>query len=105
MAISYEYVGKTGGGGKIVDVFEGEKSGTLSFDLPEGRWVVLIDAGRDGSLNPDIALDGDMVFSTSSNVSRVTGAVRGVLGGPHTVSRNNTYPLIIYGVSYFPDPA
>lgn len=97
-------IGTIGGGAEIVDIFEGSQTNTLDFDLPEGSWVVLIEAGRGGSLNPRILFDGTEVLTTSNYMTRGTAAVRGVLGGPHTVSKTGSGDSTIYRVSYFPDP-
>ena len=95
-------VGKRGGG-EIVDVFEGAQTNTLTFDLPEGLWVVLIYAGRAGSLSPTTTFDGVQVLTVSNNMPRGTAAVRGVTGGSHTVGKTGAGDSTIYRVSYFPD--
>lgn len=91
-------------GGEIIDVFEGTQTNTLTFDLPEGRWVVLIDAGRAGSLNPVTTFDGNRVLNVDNQMNRGTAAVRGVTGGSHTVGKTGSGDSTIYRVSYFPDP-
>lgn len=97
-------VGKIGGAA-IIDEFEGEQTNTLAFDLPEGRWVVLIYVGRASSLvNSNILFDGTTVLVTHSSMPRGTAAVRGVTGGSHTVGKTSSGDSTIYRVSYFPDP-
>lgn len=91
-------------GGEIIDVFEGTQTNALTFDLPEGLWVVVVDVGRSSALNPSVTFDGTQVFYTQNSMTRGTFAVRGVVGGSHRISKTGSGDSTIYRVSYFPDP-
>lgn len=105
MAVTYEYVGKTGGGGKIEPISGASGTPPVTITLPEGRWVLLVDWGSTGGLYSDLSLDGNVVAPAHSNsIKRSTAAVRGVEGGAHTLSTRYQSSHQIYSVSYFPDP-
>lgn len=109
MAVTYEYVGKTGGGGKPATIpITNPKD--ITVQLPDGEWCVTLQAARfTGSQGTNrLRLYENSVLVTDAGGSNVSEAGTGVacIRRHMQGTLNYTSPNIdIISVVAFPDPS
>lgn len=106
MAIAYEYVGKTGGGGRPLTFSPASPSTSVTVDLPDGEWAVAIRGNSSHFGRAWIRINGENFQNTGTGTSggqNVWGLARHRSGS--MIITTSSSSLVITEVHAFPDPA